>query len=286
MAFQKKVMILSDISSNEGTGIIKFTEDGSVTTAEVSLHNTGEGKLTLLLKADNRLTAYPVSGKSTLNLNGISLPTTLDCLVINDKNKAVLYGSTSVDKYKCFNLLDEFNRIKPQKDNGKNLKNKDIKEEIQAYSHGENIVENGQPTLENIVEKGQENVKTDGISEKISVVDAGVEYDGDNFYLAVKPQLDEMFICYPVDSELANIVPNSRWVRVATEDDYYVVGVIFDLDEPKYICYGIHGGFAEKPPEEIKNLCDWLPLDLSNPDGEGYWMLYQSAKDGKTLKKE
>ena len=94
-----------------------------------------------------------------------------------------------------------------------------------------------------------------------------------------------MFTCYPVDNELTNAVPGGKWVRVNTEDDYYVVGVIFELDEPKYICYGIHGEFNKKPPEEISDVCDWVPLNLDNPEAEGYWMIYQDCLTGKTIKR-
>jgi hypothetical protein len=94
-----------------------------------------------------------------------------------------------------------------------------------------------------------------------------------------------MFICYPTDTKLAELVPNSKWVRVTSEDDYYVVGLIFELDEPKFICYGIHGYFTVKPDADLTAISEWLPIDYDNAEGEGYWMIYQSATDGKTLKK-
>ncbi|MDR2634799.1 MAG: hypothetical protein LBC13_02325 [Clostridiales bacterium] len=117
------------------------------------------------------------------------------------------------------------------------------------------------------------------------VMDDGISYEGDNFYLAVKPQLDEMFVCYPSEDVLNNLVPYSRWIKVAVEDDYYVVGIISDPQgTPEFICYGIHGNFLLKPPEEIRGLSEWLPLDLTKKDGEGYWIIYQSAITGKCVR--
>lgn len=114
------------------------------------------------------------------------------------------------------------------------------------------------------------------------------KYDGNNFYYAIKPQIDEMFICYPEEKLLGATVPNSKWVRVDAEDGYYVVGLLFDEDEPSYICYGVpQYPSAEKgacrAPAELENMCVWLPVDAKE-EMEGYWMIYQSAKTGEIIK--
>lgn len=113
----------------------------------------------------------------------------------------------------------------------------------------------------------------------------GVTYDGTNFYQAVKPQIDEMFVRYPAEATLNALVPNSKWVRVDVDaDDYYVLGVLFDIAEPTFICYGIPGKKTVPPPAEIAGACVWLPLDTRRPEGEGYWVIYQSAVNGKCIK--
>lgn len=115
--------------------------------------------------------------------------------------------------------------------------------------------------------------------EKISEV----TYKGDNFYLAVRTQIDEIFVCYPEESKLKTLVKNSKWARIDYENGYYVVGVISENDDVKYICYGIPGVHHVKPPVEVKDVARWLPLDENKPQGEGYWLTYQDAKSGKTL---
>lgn len=117
-----------------------------------------------------------------------------------------------------------------------------------------------------------------------SVLDEGIRYDGTNFYLAVKPQLDELFVRYPSEPTLNSIVPNSRWVRVDAPDGYYVVGVLYDLSSPSFICYGIPSAFQKQPPPEIADVAVWLPLSLDKRDGDGYWVIYQSAVDGKCVR--
>lgn len=109
-------------------------------------------------------------------------------------------------------------------------------------------------------------------------------YDGKNFYYAVKPQLDEMFVCYPADSLLEDTVPNSKWVRVDAEDGYYVVGILFVGDAPSYICYGVpqYPDDDGRAPAELENMCVWLPVD--SPSIKGYWVIYQSAETGEIVK--
>ena len=118
-----------------------------------------------------------------------------------------------------------------------------------------------------------------------SVLEEGVTYDGTNFFFAVKPQLDEMFVRYPAEDRLNAIVPNSKWVRVDTDEgDYYVLGVLYDLSTPIFICYGIPGMRNVAPPREIADVCVWLPLSADEPDGGGFWIIYQSAENGKCVR--
>ena len=113
----------------------------------------------------------------------------------------------------------------------------------------------------------------------------GVRYDGTNFYQSVKPQIDDMFVRYPAERRLSTLVPNSKWVRVDVDaDDYYVVGVLFDLSLPIFVCYGIPGVRSVPPPAEIADASVWLPLDPARPEGEGFWVIYQSATDGKCIR--
>lgn len=127
--------------------------------------------------------------------------------------------------------------------------------------------------------------RSDGSAYSPSVLREGVTYDGTNFYQAVKPQIDEMFVRYPAEERLNTLVPNSKWVRVDTDaEDYYVLGVLFDLSLPIFICYGVPGVRSVPPRGDIADVSVWLPLDNRRPDGDGFWVIYQSATDGKCIK--
>ncbi len=122
--------------------------------------------------------------------------------------------------------------------------------------------------------------------EPTFALDEGIEYNGENFYAAVKPQLEEMFECYPDEKVLNDLIANSRWVKIENEDEFYVVGVISsEQGTPEFICYGIPSTHDNTPPSEISDVCDWFPVDKEVPYGDGYWLIYQSAITGKCLTK-
>ena len=105
------------------------------------------------------------------------------------------------------------------------------------------------------------------------------------FYAAIKSQLDELFENYPKEEYLCAKLTGTDWVKVDYDNDgrYYTVGIITEEDAVKYICYGVPGKYAKMPPPELKGFCQWLPFDVEKPDGEGYWMMYQDAENGKSV---
>lgn len=110
------------------------------------------------------------------------------------------------------------------------------------------------------------------------------KYDGNNFYYTIKPQLDEMFVCYPACEQLNSAVPNSSWVRVDAEDGNYVVGIIRVDSAPSFICYGVPANSQMPLPQEFRNLCTFVPINKEgNDSNDGYWLIYQSARNGRIV---
>ncbi len=202
--------------------------------------------------------------------------------------------STTNTKSKCVEVesVDSCSRFT---DSDKCDCNRDKLEEKGAIDDGEPAIIKGVDVIQDAVSnepstdcKDRENkVKTqygnkgnNGTLPSMKDLEEWVKYDGNNFYYAVKPQLDEMFICYPEDETLNESVQNSKWVRVEVEDGYFVVGVLFNDSEPSYICYGVPSKTNTKPPQELEDMCVWLPID----DDFGYWVIYQSARSGEIIK--
>lgn len=106
------------------------------------------------------------------------------------------------------------------------------------------------------------------------------------FYHELKGQIDSLFENNPEEEYLQQIIPNSKWVKVAIDkgEDFYVLGLIYQDEILKYICYGVPGVYQKIPPRELSGFPVWLPLDQEKPQGFGYWLSYQDASNGESVK--
>ena len=141
--------------------------------------------------------------------------------------------------------------------------------------------ENNENATETKGEKGRTMAENEGGEVGAFSLDT-VRFDGTNFYLSVKPQLDEIFVCFPECDDLEGVVPNSKWAKIQVEDGFYVVGLILDGEVVRYISYGVPATKNSCPPSEIRDVAVWL--DDGKKEGKGYWVIYQDATTGQCLK--
>lgn len=107
------------------------------------------------------------------------------------------------------------------------------------------------------------------------------------YYDRVRADLDALFARHPAERELADCIPYSRWARVNfARNKYYAVGVICDEKKPQYICYGVPAEAHGEPPAALKGFCSFLPLSVFEPEGRGYWMMFQDAETGRCVRIE
>lgn len=105
-----------------------------------------------------------------------------------------------------------------------------------------------------------------------------------NFYNMIAEQLDELFEKYPKEETLEKLIDNSKWIKIRNDDNkYYVVGVIYNNNDIKYVCYGVPGNYSKEPPIELIEYSQWLPTDIMNPYDNGYWVMYQDANTGENV---
>ena len=106
-----------------------------------------------------------------------------------------------------------------------------------------------------------------------------------SFYEKLSGQIDKMFEINQPFEVLNEIFPNSKFCKVAFDDGsgYYVFGVIYDEGVAKYLCYGMPAQKGDAPPKEFSELYQWLPIDTSSQDGDGFYMMYQDAATGKNI---
>ncbi len=105
------------------------------------------------------------------------------------------------------------------------------------------------------------------------------------FYEELKPQIDKLFAENKEEGYLESIFPDSKWVKVSLDgDDFYVFGLIMEEGKVKYICYGVPGVYQKNPPRQLSGQPSWLALDEGNEEGFGYWLTYQDAENGESVK--
>ncbi len=113
-----------------------------------------------------------------------------------------------------------------------------------------------------------------------------IKIDPDGYYLAVKEEIDKLFKTYPKDKTLNGAFSCSEWVRVkgSAKEPEYLVGVLKTDGRAQYICYALRAEDRDAPPEEIKNVCAFVPV--SPYDNSGYFVIFQSAANGECVRPE
>lgn len=164
----------------------------------------------------------------------------------------------------------------------------------------QNPVVNNQTDIKNDIEHGTEiysyeDEKINALIDKVIDMTEDREYGNVKkdaseltFYERINPQIEKMFANNKEETVLNEILPNSKFCKVEFDDGtgYYVFGIIYDDGTPKYLCYGLPAQRDSEPPTELSNLYQWLPIDATNENGDGYYMMYQDAITGKNISVE
>ncbi len=147
----------------------------------------------------------------------------------------------------------------------------------QSHARFESGTEKPSETKRNDAEK---NANADGVRRAFKT-------DDDGYYRAVKEELDTLFKTYPRDKTLNGVFSCSEWIRLkgTAKTPLYLVGVVYVEERAKYICYALAAEHGKQPPEEIKDVCSFVPLSPLR-ENEGFFVLFQSAATGECIKPE
>ena len=109
--------------------------------------------------------------------------------------------------------------------------------------------------------------------------------ESDGYYLSVKAEMDALLKKYPKDSTLKNAFSCSEWVRVKGDKKRpeYLVGVVYDDGKAKYVCYALRAENRFRPPEEIKDVCAFVPVSPYE-ENSGFFVIFPSAATGECIK--
>ncbi len=110
------------------------------------------------------------------------------------------------------------------------------------------------------------------------------ELNNDNYYDGVKDELDNIFLTYPPEENLEKLFSESRWAKIYySKEKFYVVGLIFENQNEKFICYGVPSRYSIAPPKELKGYASFIPLSVFDMFGDGYFIMFQDAKSGRCV---
>ena len=157
------------------------------------------------------------------------------------------------------NLLEKSNNVK------------NIEQILSTATMAENAENSGEKTGES---------QDKNVQEDKSFVDEDID-----FYNQIKDQIDDLFSKHKPEDNLQAIIPNSKWVKVEYQDmqGYYVMGIIYNDNIPEFIGYGLPAQNNENPPKDLAEYAQWLPV-LQEGENTGYWIVYQSASNGESIK--
>ncbi len=304
---KQTTLVLTSLENSSNKAVINFEINDESFEGRIRLYNfkqKPEGILTLGVLCDGKVVKTALKEKDdnlyTFNSNNKIEKEAFTCAIINVKNgdvKPILLGATNGQNVKTLEnrlaenlyLLDDEN-ITPRKveialNESEIDYEKEEKREIERHISCElggnercatckyrEAFFNGSQTT-SIESLNNESTKKEVLENE------------ENFYDEIKEQLSVLFDKYPEETFLKEVIPNSKWVKVDYETDgaYYVIGLIYENEKIKFVCYGVPGEFSERPNNELVSEGQWLPLDPEKPEDLGYWISYQDAETGENV---
>ena len=101
---------------------------------------------------------------------------------------------------------------------------------------------------------------------------------------SIIPQFKYIFENYNADEELNSLLPGGKFVKINENQEQYSIGALYEQDEIKYICYAVKCNYNTPAPAELGDHYQWLPLEKEDPLSEGFYVVFQDAKDLKIIK--
>ena len=286
----KKTLVLGAVDGGNEKAVLSIEKDNGDYFGQIKLYNFHDepnGILSLGLKEDDRVIKIGLTRIGNLRYT-FSTPTPLklgefSCAVVNiykGEAKALLHGCTQNSK-----LSDEFlSQAVIQMQDATSMKDcEDILDQNNIHLEDQNKIE--KMIDDNLSSCGDKCTSCKYRYAFFSDDETSNEQK-ESFYDSISEDISNLFSTHNEEEFLSQIIPFSKWVRIDNEDgdDYYVLGLIYENDQVKYICYGVPGLYTDEPPKELKGYAEWLPLDSTKENDYGYWITYQDAESGENVK--
>ena len=89
--------------------------------------------------------------------------------------------------------------------------------------------------------------------------------------------IEKLFDNAEKDEKLCALLPDISWIKVPIDNHVISVG----RGGNDFLCYAVSGTYEKISP--LGDEAQWLPENKSIPTGKGYWLIFQSLKDGKII---
>ena len=269
----KKTIVLSD--GVNAVGHLSLVRVGSETGAKITLTKSYDGAHLAIKLGSKEQENHKITGLKTefKLINNVEPNDKIGVLILGENGVLASGGIKEIVSLKL-----------PKEDVDKVLENATLEQPK---------IEETAPIIEEIE---QETASEEAVEEKVEEVDLEREevkvepvispfrsIKGENFYRSIKGKLNEIMTANPRERKLEELIPDSKWVRVYYDKgEYYVVGVLTEDGEVTFLAYGVPGVKSVKPPKDAEELCDFVEVESSI--GDGYWVMFQNAKNGEIMK--
>lgn len=300
--FKKKSLVLMGVGSGREKAVLTLENDGDLISGRVRLYNFSkppEGILSLGFYENSRVRKCGLVLSSSMLYSFKTEPDLADdfsCAVVNFVGanvKPLLFGSTQARD----SQIDVLSKIAGEALEKSSLQeveeildeagveySQDLQEEI------DEAIDKEMHTCEDVQSLSSEPDKCANCKYKrcfFGEQEVPEKEEKPRFIDEIKGQIDKLFANSPSENFLEEMIPSSKWVRVEFdgEGDYYILGLIYDGDNNvKYVCYGVPGIYQKTPPTQLSGFPVWFPLDSEKRESFGYWLTYQDAESGESIK--
>lgn len=294
----KKSVVLTSVNKGKEKGVLTIENDGGEIVGNVRLYNFSkepEGILSVGILHNGQVLkaglVYESSGFYTFALNGSSLLNNFSCAIVNFVNgepNPLLHGACgtiSKTEEMLANSLSVF-ESEPTYNNVKNIldQNGIVFEDQKEI---DKLIDSEMMSCDNRCSECKYRDAFFKLEDSISEEDVQEEQE-ESFFDGIKEQIETLFDKFPEEEILKEIIPDSKWVKIDYEEkgEYYVVGLMYEDNKIKYVCYGVPSIYSDDPPKDLKGFAQWLPIDSGKQEGFGYWLTYQDAETGENVKLE
>lgn len=302
-----KNIILTSAQENQNIkGILNLETTSTKTLVNLKTYNFSKtiGKFLLGIKCNEKLFKVALSNDENYIINEpLNLNQKISAVVVqieNNKPSILIWGSNETSRVWQNSFLFDFEKNEENKKDeidetssffeplqqtsnedelaktANHVCNDEICNDSDDFSDYETDEE-----IEKIVDQSFANFKEENDENQSNQVD---ENNKSEFLNSVEQQINELLNNHDEEKALEEIIPNSKFVKVNSEgENFYIFGVIYENNEIRYIVYGLPGEFNVKPDDEYAKFYQWLPLNQDNPQGYGYYLMYQDAINGNQV---